>query len=445
MKSSNYNFFIPTKEEQTFIAYNSLSGSVSIISKDLKEALAENNLPENNDALKDLEKTGLAVDDCIDEKKVYKYIHNKFKFDNSYQHFCVIITYDCNFRCPYCYQGADKSKQPITEEILERIIKFIKKTCLERKAKDMEITLYGGEPFLYPEKCVKLVEETSAWAKENCINFHLSALTNGTLLTKELIGWLGKFKARVQIPLDGFKTVHDKYRNYFEKNKGSYEDLMQVFAGFKNSGASIHLRISVTDETYPTIGQMLDDLKNKGLQHLQPDFCYITSFVEACESFSKHCLKDSELYKVLPELWQLSRKKGFKTDVLRPRISPLPCSSIADASYVIDPIGDIYKCWELVIQKEHIAGRILEDGSLEIKAPYYDTLARDPILIEGCKDCKFLPSCSSGCICKAAWNKGTYHAGGCGTVKFLMIEQLKAYLLQEYPEKFEKLIEQVIV
>lgn len=440
MKSSMYNIFIPTKNSSVFIVYNTLKGSTTLVNEELKNAIQNNSIPQDEATLEKLVKTNLVVEDTMDEKKVYKYLHNKHKYNNSYQHFCVIITYDCNFRCPYCYQGADKNKNPMSDETLEKVIKCIKQTCNERKARDLEITLYGGEPFLHPKKCKKLVEETSDWAKENGITFHLSALTNGSLITKEIVEWLSKYKARVQIPLDGYKTVHDKYRYYVDKNKGSYEDLMKTFSYFKETDANIHLRISVTKETYPTMGQMLDDLKARGLIHLHPDFCYITAFVEACNPFSKYCLKDSELYQALPELWRMSREKGFKTDLLKPQVSPLPCSSIADGSYVIDPQGDIYKCWELVIQKEHVTGKIMEDGKIELKAPYYDTLSRDPSTIEDCQKCKFLPACSGGCICKACWNKGTYHASGCGTTKFLLIEQLKAHLLQEYPETFKKLL-----
>ncbi len=441
MKSSIYNIFVPTKDSSKFVAYNTLRGSTTIVNDEVKKAIQGNNLPDDKKLLEKLQKTNLVVDDESDEKNLCKYLHNKHKFDNSYQHFCVIITYDCNFRCPYCYQGADKNKHPISEEMLEKVIKCIKRTCKERKAKDLEVTLYGGEPFMFPKKCKKLVEETSQWAKENNIIFHLSVLTNGSLITKEIAEWLSDYKARIQIPLDGYKTVHDKYRYHIGKNKGSYEDLMQTFNYFKGTDASIHLRISVTKETYPTMGKMLDDLKARGLTHLHPDFCYITAFVEACNSFSPYCLKDSELYSVLPELWKMSREKGFKTDMLKPQVSPLPCSSIADGSYVIDPTGNIYKCWELVIQKEHIVGRILDNGKMELTPKYFETLSRDPSTIEDCEKCKFLPACSGGCICKACWNKGTYQASGCGTVKFLLVEQLKAYLLQEYPETFKTLLE----
>lgn len=441
MKSSVYNIFVPTKDKSKFVAYNTLRGSTSIVNDELKNAIESGKLPEDKKLLETLKNTNLIVEDKADEKKVCKYLHAKHKFDNSYQHFCVIITYDCNFRCPYCYQGADKDKQPISNETLEKVIKCIKLTCKERKARDLEITLYGGEPFLFPEKCKKLVEETSEWAKENGIKFHLTALTNGSLVTKELAEWLSGYKARVQIPLDGYKTVHDKYRYHVDEKRGSYEDLMKTFNYFKGTDASIHLRISVTKETYPTIDKMLEDLKERGLSHLHPDFCYITAFVEACNEFSPYCLKDSELYKVLPELWKKSREAGFKTDLLKPQVAPLPCSSIADGSYVIDPTGNIFKCWELVIQKEHIVGKILDSGKMELTPAYYETLIRDPSTMEDCEKCKFLPACSGGCICKATWNKGTYHASGCGTVKFLLIEQLKAYLLQEYPETFKELFE----
>ncbi|MDD5162913.1 MAG: hypothetical protein PHD95_01765, partial [Candidatus ainarchaeum sp.] len=84
MKVSKYNFFIPTKDENFFIAYNTLSGSISIIDGEVKKALQANALPSDENALEKLKKTNLIIDDEIDEKKLYQYTHNRFKHNNSY-------------------------------------------------------------------------------------------------------------------------------------------------------------------------------------------------------------------------------------------------------------------------------------------------------------------------------------------------------------------------
>ena len=167
MKSSIYNTFVPTKDKNFFIAYNTLSGSISLVDRDLKNALQTGQMPTNPKLRTDLLKSNLLVEDGVDEKKIYQYTHNKYKHDNNYLHFCLILSYDCNFRCPYCYQGSNKSKIAISHETMQNVLSFFQKTCEERKAKDLEITLYGGEPFLFPEKCREIVQKTSDWASDD--------------------------------------------------------------------------------------------------------------------------------------------------------------------------------------------------------------------------------------------------------------------------------------
>jgi uncharacterized protein len=173
--------------------------------------------------------------------------------------------------------------------------------------------------------------------------------------------------------------------------------------------------------------ELLTDLKERGFTHVYPDFCYITAFTEACLDFEDRCLTDDVLFKVMPQLWEAARTKGFPLDI-RPQVQPLPCSSVAEGSVVIDPYGDLYKCWELVGLKDHIAGHINPDGSFEKKDPYSVVLNRNPTEIKNCNNCKVLPACGSGCVCKALWREGTYNAPGCGSVKFLLRDQLKTYV-----------------
>jgi len=66
---------------------------------------------------------------------------------------------------------------------------------------------------------------------------------------------------------------------------------------------------------------------------------------------------------------------------------------------------------------------------------YGDVLERDPTKIEQCANHIYLPSCAGGCVCKAFWQKNTYHAPGCGTENFLLPEKVKMHYEMRQPLK----------
>lgn len=81
----------------------------------------------------------------------------------------VKITYDCNFRCEYCYQAdgnGNHSKKFLSREHAEHFITFVK-----RLGEAYYITLAGGEPFVYPH-LQYLVEKLTA------LGNYVSLITN---------------------------------------------------------------------------------------------------------------------------------------------------------------------------------------------------------------------------------------------------------------------------
>lgn len=433
MKSSRFNVPIGAIGQDEII-YNTLTGAIARVSPRLLDVLkSDPNRITSNHLLNGLKEIGLIIEDGFSELAYYRELHERWKRGKELVNFNVLLTYDCNFECPYCYQGRGEKGQQIhgfkymDKALFESVKKFIKRTAAERGAKKLELVLYGGEPFLVPDMAKELTDEIAEWCQTQGMDFNLHALSNGVLISEDIVSWLSHYKCRLQIPVDGAKEIHDKHRFYKDSKKGSYEDITRVLGLTKNTNIETHIRISLTDETYPTMENLLDDLKDRGLTHVYPDFCYITAFTEACTDFGEHCLPDTKLFKILPELWEKAHEKGFPLDI-RPQVQPLPCSSIADGSFIVDPFGEVYKCWELVGLKEHVVGRINADGSMTKTKVYGNVLQRNPLEIERCKNHAFLPACAGGCVCKAYWQNGTYCAAGCGTELYLLKDKVRVYL-----------------
>lgn len=438
MKLSSYNIFVSANDEKKLI-YNAFSGSLSAINSVLAGKLKEQDLdfldlPHLSELSVSLLDQGILIDDDLDELGEFEKMHLRWKKGTESVEFNALLTYDCNFECPYCYQGRGKKGEEIhgfrymSNDLLNSTTEFIKKTVRDRDAKKIELVLYGGEPFLprAREMGKVLTEEISNWAKDNNKAFALHVLSNGSLIDAEIINWLSGFETRLQIPVDGNPEMHNRYRFYKDTGQGSFDDIVNVLRLTRGTGIETHLRISLTDETYPTMEDLLNILQAEGLNHVYPDFCYITAFTEACETFKGHTLSDLKLFRVMPELWRMAHEKGFPIDI-RPQVQPLPCSSVADGSYIIDPFSEVYKCWELVGLKEHMVGTIDKMGNLEKTDVYGDVLERNPVKIEQCRDHIYLPACGGGCVCKAHWKNDTYHESGCGSEKYLLTEKIKVY------------------
>jgi uncharacterized protein len=459
MKQSRFNIVVPDDKDLMHLVYNAFTGSISRVNKPLLETL-NNGLTKLDTSCSslfaELNAQGLIVPDSMDELLEYELMHEHWKKGLENVEFNALLTYDCNFECPYCYEGRGEKGDKIhgfksmTPKMLNSLTAFIKKTTLERNSKKVELVLYGGEPFLPEARKMgrQLTDQIAAWSKQNGLSFGLHVLSNGSLMSDADIGWLSSYSARLQIPIDGDPQMHDTYRYYKDTKKGSFEDIAKVLRMTKGTNVETHIRISLTDQTYPTMENLLDELGTRGLNHVYPDFCYITAFTEACLDFKEHTLSDKKLFKIMPELWRSANKRGFPLDI-RPKVQPLPCSSVADGSYIVDPFGDVYKCWELVGLKEHVVGHIDEAGGLQKTQVYDAVLERNPTKIKQCSEHNYLPSCGGGCVCKAQWQNKTYNAPGCGTERFLLTDKLAVYvetlhksnnnLIQENNLRFEKI------
>ena len=111
-----------------------------------------------------------------------------------------IMTEKCNFSCSYCFSNIDREGR-ISYEIMEKAI-------LEHVGDLKSIAFFGGEPLLEFPLIQKV---TDRLLKPNGINALL--VTNGSLLTDEIIEWLGENSEtihKVIISYDGkFQYLRD--------------------------------------------------------------------------------------------------------------------------------------------------------------------------------------------------------------------------------------------
>jgi len=99
----------------------------------------------------------------------------------------LVLTEQCNLRCPYCYVPKQApGGRTMTEEVaLAAVDRFLDRAP---SGKDLSISFFGGEPFLTRGLMERVIDHAR---KRRPRGLTFSAPTNGTLLDGEAMdGWL---------------------------------------------------------------------------------------------------------------------------------------------------------------------------------------------------------------------------------------------------------------
>ena len=125
----------------------------------------------------------------------------------------------CNMGCKYCYanKGVYNSSQNLmsnemAEVVLEKFYKIF--NTIET------IQLFGGEPCLN----IPAIKTVCEYVERNNKTTEIGMVTNGTILTDELLQLIVKYNILVTISLD-HENIHDILRPYNNSNNGTHTKL----------------------------------------------------------------------------------------------------------------------------------------------------------------------------------------------------------------------------
>ena len=108
----------------------------------------------------------------------------------------VMLGPKCNLRCRYCLQQPLRSDRD-REEIDPEVIEFIRDIARNQSV-PVTVHFYGGEPLMYKQEMREIIE-----ALHTEPNTHLSMISNGMLLTDELVEYLNARDVYCSISWDG--------------------------------------------------------------------------------------------------------------------------------------------------------------------------------------------------------------------------------------------------
>jgi sulfatase maturation enzyme AslB (radical SAM superfamily) len=128
-----------------------------------------------------------------------------------------VLTTDCNFRCDYCFEGG-KSKLFLDPE---DCVKLGKEVINGYTGDRLPILFFGGEPFLAYRIMNKVAPALAVYASKVGKKIQFSTITNGSILTPEILRHLKAYRYFVSVSYDLHPIAHDMHRGYNNYRKSS--------------------------------------------------------------------------------------------------------------------------------------------------------------------------------------------------------------------------------
>lgn len=390
MKIHKYSSFIEIDESYTLI-YNSFTDSYVAI----KDRL--NNLMNSFDTMSEanreaLIKTGVLVEDDVDEVEELKLRFNKNDNESKKFHIHVNPTLNCNFRCWYCYEDhSGTTKMPAAT--VNSIVKFSENQIQSGNIDSFTLSFFGGEPLLYFREIAKpLIERLSNICKCFNVDFDVQFTTNGFLLNEEVIKFLENYKVHLQITLDGPRDKHNIVR--YQSGTGSYDVIVNNIKNAIRHNIYVILRINYTKEIISRLLEVKDDLKNvlstNDLNNISIDFQQV--WQDSMGKFGESISDD------LNEVIKLFKSAGFNC------FSPMPGSAANNSCYgdkrnhvLFNYNGDVYFCTARNFDRKNRAGVLNNTGEIVWLNNSLERHMSVKFLKKCCHECRIAPICGGGC------------------------------------------------
>lgn len=421
---------LPYREKN--ILFNTLTGECFLVDKSEKMAIEEGNINSINKGLyQQFVDKKVIVEDEVDELKIFEYFHNKLKYNYNCLIYTVLLTWACNLKCIYCYEGAGEAKHfSMNKEIADRVIKFMERDAEEKGPKFISIMLFGGEPLVNFPIGKYILERMNTFCKEHNIILVSAIVTNGTLITDGIIQTLIENNCRyVQITLDGPPAIHDQ-RRIAKTGEGTFDVIINNLVKLKKyrDQLPIIIRVNVDKNNIGTIPMLMEILKEKELTDFNIDFGIVHGGTESCSSYESNCYIEDEVGSLLEQLWQEAAKVDFNTKV-KPMRKWTYCGLNCDNNYTISPEGEVYKCWEHAGEPEHLMGVIDEKGEIANQTyKFYEWMTRNPLDADECRECVYLPACGGGCGAISYNETKSYTGKGCFKIRGCIEKQVINYV-----------------
>ena len=414
MKPSNYNFIWPTGDTGKVMVFNSLTTSLvetGLHHIDLLTAPGFDYaaLPEAARQFVDrMQQGGFILEDEVNELKLLQFSYNSSKYDRRRLSLTVAPTLRCNFACTYCFEQAalqqdkrDGQAAFMPEAVQQALIHYIERAA--KTVSGVHITWFGGEPLLGRQIISDLTKKIIAITAERQLDYSAQMVTNGYLLSgnPKIIQELKNSRiTSFQITLDGPPEVHNNRRMLKAGQKPTFDQILNGIKLIKAHQMRVELRVNIDRFNMAAALELLDILEAEQLNDISVNLGQVTADTAGCKAIADACVTKEEFAALNRAFQATLRQKGFKkAGMSRYPRTAVACAANQINSLVVDPDGDLYKCWSEIGEKTARIGNITSFNRRSQSERMHEIrwLTWEPFERADCLACKFLPLCMGGC------------------------------------------------
>lgn len=341
----------------------------------------------------------------------------------------MLLTNDCNLACSYCFES-NKGKDYMPKEMALDILKATY-NVVDPMAGIFTLNMFGGEPLMNWDTFKAVCD----YVLENNLKIRITATTNLTLLTDEMIDYIDELSIPILVSVDGIKEVHDKHRcNSFDKVIENMKKLID-----RDLGYLIEARMTVAPDTanymYESVKMLVDlginNIANIPASDLDWDAQSIQDYKDNYEKILDMYIDilNDETNKRNISLYKVDQALNLALEPIKEDTSM--CNIGNPRWVIVDWKGDIWPCpdYPTTDNADLIAGKIgnFYTGVDETKVDPKPMVATYEL--ERCKGCEAISICKSGCPYENYTKNGKFNEPTIGycTLQKAFVEIIKAY------------------
>ncbi|SHK41913.1 radical SAM/SPASM domain-containing protein [Paramaledivibacter caminithermalis] len=359
------------------------------------------------------------------------------------------VVHDCNMNCIYCFADGGRYKNKkmyMSIDMAKKCIDYWRKNIGDYKK--LQVYFFGGEPFLNQETIKYSIDYINHLFRKTDKKIVYNITTNGTIYDDDFVKMLASNNVVLSLSIDGTPEIHDCQRR-FVSGKGSYKIIAKNIERFRKYYKELNGNLVVTKKSVSHLKESVEHLWEMGCQN-------VTFFISITEdktlSFTSEELDDLfyQIHQI--NLATLENILQYKSEVcgntlaickkMHKNAIQSGCAFQNNMSIVFGPDGTIYKCYELLGEREFVLGHVDNAKSWESICKEF----LEPIEKRECNNCWALRLCNGGCAYDSYINNRNINKPydiSCALVKYLIKEAVQMYseLYIHMPESLDKIFQ----
>jgi uncharacterized protein len=452
MQPSMFNLRVPLGARDDVFLMNTLTDAQLVVSSDVAALLdrtAQGDMfgstatSEENEALALLQENGFLVENRAADRQALDRYLARVKGDSTELNITLLTTLQCNFACDYCFQGDhgdyNKNADKMSLDTAARVAEWFERELDRVRPQRFVLTFFGGEPLLNLPVMYMLAERASRAAKARGVDLYTNIITNGLLLTAEIVDRMLPFGLNgVKVTLDGDKDTHNRMRplrggqgtfdrivenirqvagrcriaiggNFDESSAGSYPALLDYLRAQDFGSKLVKVNFKPIVRTEPVSAKGIIPLTPVSAKQTLNGTCMTSvgsGAGQACDSCQT--MEDQVTF-----IREETQRHGFPTDDGVPKGM---CHVHMTHAHTIGPDGSLYACpgftGQLAMSTGHIDDR--RDSWRESALDKFERLHP----WKECGDCAFIPTCAGGCVAASHSQLGDMNMPTCHKPSF---------------------------